>query len=70
MYLYSYALKQFRETIDSVEEKVLNNRISEANNLCRLQHTSIVQFKDSFIIKNKFYIVMELCEVNFICVIF
>ena len=63
MYFYSYALKQFRERTDSVEEKVLNSYLTEATNLSRLKHPNIIQCIESFIYKSKFFIVMELCEV-------
>jgi serine/threonine protein kinase len=59
-----------REKTDSVEEKVLNDYLREATNLSRLQHSNIIEFIECFTFKNKFYIVMELCEVNFISVIF
>ena len=65
MYLYSYALKQFREKTDALKEEVLNKYIQEASNLSKLQHSNIVKCIECFVFKAKFYIVMEICEVNY-----
>jgi len=48
--------------IDLTTEEAANNAYNEPNMLERLQHPNIVQFYETFVVKDVLYLVMEYCE--------
>jgi len=48
--------------IDLTSEEAANNAYNEPNMLERLQHPNIVQFYETFVVKDVLYLVMEYCE--------